>query len=129
MKRSGLLHPELSAIVAALGHGETLCVGDSGLPVPPGTPIIALGYRAGQPPFLDVIDAVIDELVVEAAIVAEELTDGEIRRGLMECLGSVTVSTVDHEALKARLADCRAVVRTGEQTPFANVILVAGVAF
>lgn len=129
MKRNGLLHPELSAVVAALGHGETLCVGDAGLPVPPGTPIIALGYRAGQPPFLDVVDAIVDELVVEAAIVADELGDGDIRRRLVEQLGDVALSTVDHETLKERLADCAAVVRTGEQTPFANVILVAGVAF
>ena len=34
MKRAGLLHAELSGLIAAMGHGDLLVIGDAGLPVP-----------------------------------------------------------------------------------------------
>ena len=37
--------------------------------------------------------------------------------------------TVSHEEFKRRSATARAVVRTGECTPYANIMLIAGVAF
>lgn len=129
MKREGLLHPLLSATVASLGHGQTLAIGDAGLPVPATTPTIDLGFTPGQPAFVDVVEAVLSELVVESAVVATQLDDGPLRRRLLELLDPAAVHTIDHEAVKARLTDCRAVVRTGEFTPYANVILTAGVAF
>lgn len=36
---------------------------------------------------------------------------------------------ITHEELKIMLNDCKAVIRTGEQTPYANIILRAGVIF
>lgn len=129
MRRDGLLHSDLARVVASLGHGQSLCVGDAGLPVPSGTPMIELVFRPGQPAFLDVVDAVLDDLVVESAIVASELDDGGLRGRLVELLDPAPVAEVGHEELKARLTTCRAVVRTGEFTPYANVILIAGVAF
>jgi D-ribose pyranase len=36
---------------------------------------------------------------------------------------------VTHEELKVRTARARVVVRTGEDTPYANIVLRAGVAF
>lgn len=129
MKRGGLLHPLLAATVASLGHGQTLAIGDAGLPVPQTTPTIELGFRPGQPAFVDVVEAVLWELVVESATIASELTHGLLRRRLLELLEPAVVHAVDHEQLKVRLTDCQAVVRTGEFSPYANVILTAGVAF
>lgn len=129
MKREGLLHPDLAATVAALGHGDTICVCDAGLPVPAGVPVIHLGYRPGGPPFLDVVKALVSELVVETATVATELTDGELKAALHDVLGDVVVGEIDHETFKIRTAECRAIVKTGEFTPFANVLLQAGVPF
>jgi D-ribose pyranase len=48
---------------------------------------------------------------------------------LKDLLGDVPTETVTHEDLKARSHSARAVIRTGEFTPYANVILVAGVVF
>jgi D-ribose pyranase len=129
MKRTGLLHPELAAVVAALGHGQRICVGDAGLPVPPTTRRIQLGFAPGHPPFLDVVEAVLTELVVESAVVASELEEGPLQDGLVARLGKVPVDAVPHEQFKARLDECVAVVCTGEFTPYANVMLTAGVAF
>ncbi|MEL6531723.1 MAG: D-ribose pyranase [Pseudomonadota bacterium] len=126
MKKSGLLHRELSYLIASLGHGDLLVIGDAGLPAPPGLQVIDLAVTLGLPGFLDVLDAVLSEMQVEAAFRASEA--GAIGRE-MDGLLSVAVERVSHETFKARSAQARAIIRTGEATPYANIGLVAGVVF
>lgn len=124
------MHAELAGRLAALGHTQTLAVADVGLPVPAGVPVVDLALVQGVPRFIEVLDALLDELVVEGHTVAEE-TSGAPAGGLLlartERLGPAT--TVPHEQLKRLVADCAFVVRTGENTPYANVILRCGVPF
>lgn len=129
MRRSGLWHPRLLAVVAALGHTDTLVVADSGLPVPHGVETIDLVWRRGEPAFLPVVEEILAELVVESATVAREADDPTLLAGLRRLLGDRLGPTVAHEDLKRACASATAVVRTGEATPYANVILAAGVPF
>jgi D-ribose pyranase len=112
-----------------MGHCDTLVVADPGLPVPAHVEAIDLVWARGNPPLLPVLAALTAELVVEEAIIAEELTDAATLAGLERHLAGVPVKATSHEDLKARCHTARAVVRTGETTPFANVILCAGVPF
>jgi D-ribose pyranase len=41
----------------------------------------------------------------------------------------IDIDYVAHDALKRLSRDARAVIRTGEATPYANVVLYAGVIF
>jgi len=68
---------------------------------------------------------------VQGAVIADEMADRspEMRAALLEVLGDIPVSTISHEAFKTNTRAARAVVRTGEFTPYANVILIAGVVF
>jgi len=131
MKKTGLLNQPLSEVIAGMGHFDTLAIGDAGLPVPPATRRIDLAVSAGVPPFLDVVRAVLGELQVQHAIVAQEMParSPEIYAALRHLLGDIPVEMITHEAFKAQTASARAVVRTGEFTPYANVILVSGVVF
>jgi len=72
MKRSGLLHAELNRVIAAMGHTDTLVIGDVGLPVPHGVPCIDLAVLPGTPDFSTVFEAVYAELAVESVTVASE---------------------------------------------------------
>ncbi|MDQ1900067.1 D-ribose pyranase [Paracoccus sp. WLY502] len=127
MKRTTLLHSELSGLIAAMGHGDLLIIGDAGLPVPPGVRCIDLAVTRGVPRFFDVLDAVLAELVVERSAWAGEASaelDAELRA---RALGEGR--TLAHDAFKVLTRDARAIVRTGEFTPYANVALWSGVAF
>ena len=128
MRRDGLWHPELVRYLAAMGHGEEIVVADPGLPVPV-TPRIDLVWRAGEPPFLPVLESVLAELVVEAAFIAEEATDPALLAGLSTALGDIPTERIAHEEMKRRARAATVVVRTGETTPYANVILRCGVPF
>ncbi len=125
MKKSGILNAELSRVVASLGHGQKLVIGDAGLPVPPGVPCIDLAVTLGVPDFWAVLDAVLVEMEVERAVIAEEASD-EVTAKFKDRL---KVGATNHKALKDMSADAVAVVRTGEAVPYTNVVLVAGVSF
>ena len=134
MKKIGTLNSTLSLIIAEMGHTDTLAIGDAGLPIPESTLRIDLALTRGVPGFLQTLKTVLLELEVEKIVLAEEIrTAGEASSQLLEELTSmlpgVPVTFVPHETFKKRLSSCRAVVRTGECTPYANIILSSGVSF
>ena len=131
MKKSPLLNIALSELIASLGHKDMLVIGDAGLPVPPQTRRIDLALTQGVPGFIETLRAVLSEMQVESAILAEETgkVSPEILESIKALLPGTPLEVVSHEQLKSISAGARAVVRTGEFTPYANIILVAGVVF
>ncbi|MFN8594340.1 MAG: D-ribose pyranase [Thermomicrobiales bacterium] len=131
MKKTGLLHHELSEAIAGMGHTDLLVIADAGLPVPPGVRCIDLAVRCGLPPMLDVVRAVADELQVEAITVADELLtrDETLPAALRALFPGAAFSHCPHDEFKRLSQRARAVVRTGECTPYNNVILQSGVIF
>jgi len=129
MKRAGILNAELNRYLSALGHTDTVVVADCGLPQPPAVPVVDLAVVFGVPSFEQVLRALAGELVVESAEIAVESVDRNPAVGsLVESLWG-TPTLVSHADFKLRCADARLLVRTGEATPYANVILHCGVPF
>jgi len=138
LKRTQLLNRHLSLLVAELGHLDEITVADAGLPVPRGVPVIDLAISPGEPQMAVVLRALAEELVIEGAIMADQARTNKAETILTGALslfavsgGSQTISAVhiDHEAFKQRLSQSKAVIRTGEVTPYCNIILRSGVAF
>ncbi len=128
MKRAGLLNPDLASAIARLGHTDTFVIADCGLPIPHGVRVIDLSLVFGIPLFADVLAAVLSEVVVEGAVAAAEARRGPVEDLLADAL-DVAVTWVAHEQFKLQVADAAFVIRTGESTPYANVILRSGVPF
>lgn len=134
MKKIGVLNSGISRVIADMGHQDQLVIADAGLPIPMETEKIDLALTEGVPGFLQTLQAVLTELQVEEVIVAEEIQTAthsskamfeEIKRSI----GDIPVNFVTHEDFKDLLPSSRAVVRTGEFTPYANIILISGVTF
>ena len=132
MKRTSLLHAELSQVIASMGHGDMLVLGDAGLPIPvgPGAPQrIDLAVCPGTPSLQAVLQAVLSEMQVESCIIANEALVGDALPSWYAAQLPGQPTTVSHADFKQRCGQARAMVRTGECTPYANIILVSGVAF
>jgi len=131
MKKTPLLNSALSEVIASLGHGDLLVISDAGLPIPPQTRRIDLALTKNLPSFLDTIRPILQEMQVEKALLARETAQvsPQVRAQVAELLDSVPFEEISHAELKSLCAQARAVVRTGEFTPYANIILVAGVVF
>jgi D-ribose pyranase len=131
MKKTTLLQSDLSYIIATLGHLDTLVIADAGLPIPGETLRIDLALTQGVPGAAQTLKVILAEMKVERAILAEEVRDRNPKflSDVQELLPGVPLEFVSHAELKTQTAHARAVVRTGEFSPYANVILVAGVVF
>lgn len=131
MKERGILHPRLAQIVASMGHGEVLGIADAGLPIPAAVERVDLAYAPGRASWASVVQAVLTELRVEEVVVAEESREHcpELVQSLLGQVPDAAVLWVDHTELKRRSARARAIVRTGQFTPYANALLTSGVDF
>ncbi len=131
MKKRGVLQNELSQVIATLGHTDSLVIADAGLPIPPDVKRIDLAVTGGVPGFLPVLRAVLDDVKVDRALIAREMREANpaLHGEVVGLLGSIQVEEITHDELKQRSHAARAVVRTGEFTPYANVILISGVVF
>ncbi|MFM9445475.1 D-ribose pyranase [Streptomyces acidiscabies] len=129
MKRSGILNRHLAGAIAELGHGDGVLVCDAGMPIPDGPRVVDLAFRAGVPSFEDVLAGLLDELVVEGAVAAEEVREANPAAYGLLAGSFAELSYVSHEKLKELSAGARLVVRTGEARPYANVLLRCGVFF
>lgn len=136
MKRGGNLNRHISGLVASLGHLDEIVIADVGLPVPDGVAVIDLAVSAGIPGFWDVVAAVRSELVIEAGYHASE-AESVLQDKLATTLAAwgqdndknVVSRAIPHVDFKERTKMAKAVIRTGECTPYCNVILVSGVSF
>ena len=131
MKKTGLLNQPLSAMIAGLGHTDMVLVTDAGLSIPPNIQRIDLAISAGVPGFLDVTRAMLSEMQISSAIVASELAEHSplFHAELVTVLDGVLLVEIPHSELLIRSQDARAAVRTGEFTPFANILLISEVIF
>ncbi len=129
MKKTGVLNKELSALVASLGHGDMLVIGDAGLPVPPGVPCIDLAVCLGVPALQPVLEAVLQEMCLEKITLAEETNAHSPMLWQRAAELEAECHVVSHKALKKISRKARAVVRTGDNTPYTNIILHSGVPF
>lgn len=139
MKKNTLLNAELSYVIATLGHTDEVTICDAGLPIPDSSQRIDLALIQGIPTFIDTVKATLAEMQIEGVIVAEEFktVSPQLHDELMTliaaeealCGKSITVSYVPHEAFKVHTQQSKAIVRTGECTPYANVIFQSGVVF
>jgi D-ribose pyranase len=131
MKRHGILNGELSHLIASIGHGQTVLIADAGMPRPAGVPLIDLAVTLGLPGFVDVVRAVVGEMAAEMFTVADELVASKhgLVNDLRELLPAAAELSVSHETLKELAGNAVAFIRTGEGTPYANVLLHSGVIF
>jgi D-ribose pyranase len=133
MKRIGVLNSNLSFIIASMGHKDKLVVCDSGLPIPKNADVVDLALTKNIPRFMDTLKVILEELKVEEAIVTNELVTGNSKfyKEINSLLNGTKIKKVNHEKFKdiTRNGGNITFVRTGEATPYANIILISGVTF
>lgn len=139
MKKTPILNREISHAVACMGHGDLLGICDAGLPIPSNVNCIDVSVSANTPNAMSVINAISSELFVEKIFVASEMQTHNppswesvikwVENLSLEQGKKIELVEISHGELKSRSHKCRALVRTGECTPFFNVLIQSGVTF
>ena len=128
MKKGNLINHPLSNLIASLGHTDEIVIADAGLSIPKETQRIDLALTRGIPTFEETLRAVLEEMYVEKAYVSKEIADysPQVLELIQASIGDMPVEQIPHPQFKERTKKSRAIIRTGEFTPYANVILVSG---
>ncbi len=131
MKKTGVINKDISEVIAGMGHLDMLVIADAGLPIPAQIRRIDLAFKPGSPAFVEVVRTIAEELQVQRLILAEETgkESPHIEEATRNIFNQADVEKIPHEEFKKLTNRAVAVIRTGEFTPYANVILVSGVVF
>ncbi|AHD07318.1 D-ribose pyranase [Paenibacillus larvae] len=131
MKKQGILNSHISKVLADLGHTDTIVVADVGLPIPDGVKKIDLALTLGSPSFEETVNAIASDMEIEKVIIAEEMKtqNTEAFHFVEDKFTGCAIENCPHEEFKQLTRKAKAVIRTGEAKPFANIILQAGVYF
>ena len=131
MKKSKLINSEISYTISKMGHTYCITIGDCGLPIPENVDRIDLALTHGIPTFLETLDTVLDELCVEEITIASEIKEKniEIYNEILKRFENIKINEISHENFKKFTKESKVVIRTGECSPYANIILKSGVVF
>lgn len=131
MKKNGILNSEISKVLSDMGHTDYICIGDCGLPVPEGVKKIDLALKIGTPSFIEVLEEIKKDMVIEKIVLADEIKEKNktMLANISLILPTQETDFMSHEDFKKMLKNAKAVIRTGEATPYSNIILVSGVNF
>ena len=153
MRKNGTLNPLLIKIISQLGHTESLLIANASLPIPQHVYCVDVSLCVGVPSLLQTLEVIMQELVIESTIIAKEVAlhhsniyesmrilfghqdDGIFTKE--KIFGTETKVSgigkkgeiVAHGEFKQLCDECRFAIRTGECTPYANIILVGGNSF
>lgn len=134
MKKQGILNSKISTVLSNMGHTDAIVIADCGLPIPDNVEKIDISLKLGSPSFVEVLDEIIKDMKIESVVLASEIKK-ENPKIMTETINLLTsqnikkIEYVSHEELKAKIKNAKAVIRTGENTPYANIILSSGVIF
>lgn len=132
MKKNGILNSGIAKVLDDMGHTDTIVIADMGLPVPDGVKKIDLALLPGVPAFSEVLKVLMDEMQVEKITLAEEIkseNEGQLEKVKLLCGADMPCSYIPHEQFKVCTKEAKAIIRTGENTPYSNIILQSGVIF
>ncbi len=131
MMKTKLFNADIIEVISKMGHTDEIVIGDAGLPIPEGVKRIDLAISEGNPTFMDVLKVLSEAFECEGYVLANEIKEKNenVETQIQDLLKGIESEYISHEAFKERTANAKAVIRTGECTPYANIILKSGVIF
>ena len=121
-----LLNPDVAALIRRVNHTQMLLIADRGFPVPPLPVVVDLSLTVDIPTIPDVLDAISPDLPADRLIVAEEQCLASPARWEEHWQGDLKVEAVPHLDFKRLARHAVGCIRTGDSTPYGNVIIVGG---
>lgn len=131
MINTELLNSNIWKIISKLGHFDKICICDAGLPIPNEVERIDLALKAGVPTFEEVVETIDKYVVVQKIYLASEIKSINKKKNVFceKIFENKEIEYISHNNFKKLSGECIAIIRTGEITPYANIILEMGVAF
>jgi D-ribose pyranase len=124
--KSGILNPAINSLLGRVRHTNTLVIADRGFPYWPQIETIDISLVDDMPQVLDVLRAIQKNFVIGKLVMAEEfrrVNSPETVNNFEGCFGKVPVVFEPHAQFKLRVPLAVGLIRTGDTTQYANLIL------
>ncbi len=129
MKEVGIVNRELARVISEQGHGDLLMVVDAGFAIPKGADVVDISLSENCPMVIDTLKELKKFFSVEKLIFANDTksVSPSLFNSIRKLFGKgIPVEMVTHPQIKEMSHKVKAVIRTGDFTAYANVILVSG---
>ncbi|MDQ2775002.1 MAG: RbsD/FucU family protein [Acidobacteriota bacterium] len=126
MLRTGILNPRINSLLSRVRHTNTLVIADRGFPFWPGLETVDISLVDDVPRVLQVLVAIKENFVIGRVFMAQEFHPGnsaETRHMFQQALEKIPVVVEPHAQLKTRVPAAVGLIRTGDTTQYANLIL------
>ncbi len=126
MLKTGILNPHVLNLLARVRHTNTLVIADRGFPFWPQIETVDISLVDDVPTVLQVLQAVRAHCVIGKAWMAKEFlktNDVRTQASFATALKGVEFTREAHVEFKKRVPNAIGLIRTGDTTQYANVIL------
>lgn len=126
MFKTGILNPQILSLLARVRHTNTLVIADRGFPFWPQIETVDISLVDDLPRVLDVLKSIRANFTIGHAWMAEEFhgANGLQTRGEFEAaLAGIPLVFEPHIEFKKRVPHAIGLIRTGDTTQYANMIL------
>ncbi len=126
MLKSGVLNPAINSLLSRVRHTNYLVIADRGFPFWPDIETVDISLIDNVPQVLEVLKAILPNFEVGKAFMAEEFireNDAATKTALESVLGDVPITFKPHHDFKLLVPQAIGLIRTGDTTQYANIIL------
>ncbi len=129
MQKTGILNPDLLHLLARIRHTNLLVIADRGFPFWPMIETVDISLVDGIPTVLQVLHALRSNYDFTQAYMAQEFlveNTSDTRAQFTAALPGIPLQFEPHMDMKKRVPDAIGLIRTGDTTQYANLVLVSG---
>jgi D-ribose pyranase len=126
MLKTGILNPQIHSLLARVRHTNTLVIADRGFPFWPMIETVDISLVDDVPTVLAVLRALRLNFQIGKVWMAQEFlksNSGKTRSAFAEALKGIELLHEPHSEFKQRVPPAIGLIRTGDTTPYANIIL------
>ena len=126
MLKTGILNPQLLSLLARVRHTNALVIADRGFPFWPQIETVDISLVDNLPTVLQALVAIRPNFVAGKAWMAREFLreNGKgTRAKFIAALKGVSLKFEPHAEFKKRVPQAIGLIRTGDTTPYGNIIL------
>jgi D-ribose pyranase len=126
MLKSGILNPAINSLLSRVRHTNTLIIADRGFPFWPQIETIDISLVDDVPRVLDVLHAIRGNFIIGRAFAAQQFlaeNTPATASALENALLGIPITFEPHDDLKKRVPKAIGLIRTGDTTQYANLVL------
>jgi D-ribose pyranase len=126
MLKTGILNPQINSLVSRVRHTNTLVIADRGFPFWPMIETVDISLVDDVPTVLAVLRALRPNFQIGKARMAQEFlktNSAKTRAAFAEALQGIELAHEAHIEFKKRIPHAIGLIRTGDTTQYANIIL------